>query len=296
MFRLAYNTNGLSHHRTLDAFELLAELGYRGVALTPDAGQLDPYDLRPGEVERVAARAKELDLALAVETGSRYLLDPKRKHRPTLLEDDLAARERRADFLERCVELAAELGAGVVSIWSGAAPDGMTGDDPAARAKPSREAACEEHWQRLAEGVARVLARAERAGVRLAFEPEPGMFVERPAGYDELRRRLGNAGEKLGLCLDVGHLIVTGDFPVADAIHRHAADLVHIHLDDARPGEHVHRMLGEGALDLAATLRALTEIRYTGLAAVELSRDAARGAEAAAEAMERILTSQGAFQ
>jgi sugar phosphate isomerase/epimerase len=293
VFRLSYNTNGLSHHRVLDALELLAGLGYRGVALTPDAGQLDPYDLRPGEVARVAARARELDLALAVETGSRFLLDPRRKHRPTLLEDEPAGRERRADFLERCVDLAAELGAGVVSIWSGAAPDGSTGDGPRADA-PDR--AREALWQRLADGVARVLARAERAGVRLAFEPEPGMFVERPAGFAELRRRLGAAGERLGLCLDVGHSIVTRDVPVDAAIRRHAAELVHVHLDDARAGEHVHRMFGEGELDLAATLRALTEIGYTGMAAVELSRDAHDGAETALRALERIVAATASFR
>jgi L-ribulose-5-phosphate 3-epimerase len=294
VFRLAYNTNGLSHHRLLDALELLAGLGYRGVALTPDAGQLDPYDLRPGEVARIARRAHELDLALAVETGSRFLLDPRRKHRPTLLEDDPAGRERRADFLERCVDLAAELGAGVVSIWSGSAPDGSVGDDPRVAATPDR--ARDGLWQRLADGVARVLARAERAGVRLAFEPEPGMFVERPAGFTELRRRLGAAGDALGLCLDVGHLIVSGDVPVDAALRRHAQELLHVHLDDARPGEHVHRMFGDGELDLAATLRALTDIGYTGLAAVELSRDAPRGAEAAAEAMQRIVTSVASFR
>jgi len=285
VFRLGYNTNGLSHHRLLDAFELLSELGYRGVALTPDAGQLDPYDLRPGGVARLARRARELDLALAVETGSRYLLDPRRKHRPTLLEDDPAGRERRADFLERCVDLAAELEAGVVSIWSGEAPDGSVADE---RGSPG---ASEELWNRLCDGVARVLERAERAGVRLAFEPEPGMFVERPAGFAELRRRLGARGAALGLCLDVGHLIVTGDVPVDAAIRRHAAELVHVHLDDARRGEHVHRMFGAGELDLAATLRALAEIGYEDMAAVELSRDAPRGAEAAAEAMEHLRNS-----
>lgn len=285
LFRLAYNTNGLPHHRVLDALELLAELGYEGVAITPDAGLLDPYDLRAEEVSAVRLRAEELGLTLTLETGSRFLIDARRKHFPTLLEDASAERERRIDFLRRCVDLAADLDAGVVSLWSGAAPDGaLAGGD-------GRGA--EEAWERLCTGLVRVLDHARGQGVQLAFEPEPGMFVERPAQYEELVRRLGGDGDELGLCLDVGHLLCTGDLPVEDVVRRLANRLVQVHLDDVKDGLHVHRMFGEGDLDLRGALSALLEVGYDGLAAVELSRDGHRGPEAAREAMGHLRVALG---
>src|SRR5688572_22530839 len=110
MFRLGYNTNGLAHHRPEDALRLLADLGYEAVALTPDVGGLDLYDLDPARVERLRRLAEELGLELAVETGARYLMDRSRKHFPSLLEAEARDRDRRVDFYRRSIDLAAELG------------------------------------------------------------------------------------------------------------------------------------------------------------------------------------------
>ena len=279
MFRLGYNTNGLAHHRLDEALPLLAELGYRAVALTPDVGHLDPFRATAAERRALRDQAAELDLALVIETGARFLLDPRRKHFPTLLEEDGGDRARRLQFLVRCVDLAVDLGAPRVSIWAGASPDGLTAE--------SGEGT-EGLWDRLCEGTASLLDAARERGVGIAFEPEPGMFIERPGGFLELLERLGPRGEGLGLTLDVGHLLCTGDLPVEAQVASLAPHLVNVHLDDIRDGVHEHRMFGEGDLDLVATLSALQKVGYEGVASVELSRDSHRGAAAAAEAMAHL--------
>jgi sugar phosphate isomerase/epimerase len=264
---LAYNTNGMAHHRLDDAFRLLADLGYRGVAVTPDVPHLDPF--RTGEREWEAARKllDELRLKCVLETGARYVLDPRRKHAPTLLAPDPGAAERRAEFYRRCFRIARALGAELVSIWSGAVEPG---DDP--------EAA----FRRLLERLPRLLDDARGAGVTLSFEPEPGMLVDGLARYRELRRRLGR--DDLMTTIDVGHLLVTEPGAPHEHLGEFAGTLRNVQLDDARRGVHEHLPPGRGEIDFVPVFAELRRLGYRGPVALELSRDSHRAAEAAAEA------------
>jgi sugar phosphate isomerase/epimerase len=294
MFRIGYNTNGLAHHRPLDAMKVVAELGYEALALTPDPGCLDPYDLSQSQVADLCEASVEHGIELVVETGSRFLLDPAKKHFPTLLEVGAADRSRRVDFLKRCVDLAELLDAQVVSLWSGAAPEGVVADWLEKPGDPEPGENCERAWRSLCEGVEQVLAHAKGSGVRVAFEPEPGMFIARPKGFGELLTRLGSTGDALGMTLDVGHCLVTTDsIPVA--IENWKNHIVNVHLEDIADAVHDHRMFGEGELDLGGTLRALVQADFDGVASVELSRDSHRGPVAAAEAMVHIRRALGSF-
>jgi sugar phosphate isomerase/epimerase len=267
--RYGYNTNGLANHRLDDALRLVADLGYDGCALSLDHAHLDPFG--PGlaaEVDRVARLARDLGLALSVETGASFLLDPRRKHEPTFVSSDPAGRARRVDFLGRAIEIARDLGAGVVSIWSGAAP----ADTPRA-----------ECWRRLVDGVEEVVKRASAAGVTLAFEPEPGMLVEHVDDYFELRGDVDSPA--LGLTLDLGHAWLTEPEPPAHVVHRVAAVLENVHAEDVRRPVHQHLAFGEGEMRYGPILAALTSLGYRGLVSVELSRDSHRAPEVAAAAL-----------
>lgn len=273
---LAYNTNGLAHHRLEQALELCAGLGYRGVAITLDVAHLDPFSDWKGQAHGIRALAQELDLQLAVETGARFLLDPQHKHDPNLLAPSASNRARRVDFYRRSIDVAAELGAPIVSLWSGAADQSEgAGDD--------------ELYSRLATGLVQVLEHAKQTGVTVSFEPEPGMFIERVDQYTSLKHQAGGPLDPLRMTLDVGHCLVTQDISPEQAIEDYRSEIVHVHLDDINNHHHEHMMFGCGDLNLTAVLAALDKIAFSGMAAVELSRDSHRGAWAAKEAM-RCLT------
>ncbi|MEZ6002874.1 MAG: sugar phosphate isomerase/epimerase [Planctomycetota bacterium] len=274
---LAYNTNGLAHHRLVEAMGLCADLGYGGVAITLDVAALDPFGDWAAQAREVRACALDRGLAVAVESGARFLLDPQRKHRPNLMDADAGARARRVDFYLRCLEVAHAIGAPLVSLWSGATD--------------SEEDLPEEaFYERLTLGLLPVLRRGIELGVRVSFEPEPGMFVETPEQYGHLLAQAGTDLDDLGLTLDVGHCLVTGESPPQDALRTWRESLWHVHLDDCPRGLHEHRMFGEGDLDLPAVMGALREIDFHGMAAVELSRDSHRGADAARMALKRLLS------
>ncbi len=272
---LGYNTNGFAHHRLEDAVAILAELGYRSVALTLDYHALNPFDADlPRQLATVKALLHEHGLRSVIETGARFLLDPRRKHQPTLLSPP-PERDRRLDFLGRCVDLAAELGADAVSFWSGAPKDAISD---------------QECWDRLTDGCLRLCRHAEARGVRLAFEPEPGMFIDTMDRYADLRRRVDHP--LFGLTIDVGHLHCLGEVPIADQLRRWGGRdgvtpplLWNVHVEDMRRGIHDHRMFGEGEIDFGEVMGALKEIGYAGGVHVELSRHSHDAVETARRAL-----------
>jgi sugar phosphate isomerase/epimerase len=265
--RLGYNTNGLAHHRLSDAIDLLAEEGYESVAITLDAGALDPYG-DPDHLDRQLADTRDrLDrhgLACVVETGARYLLNPRRKHDPTLVDPDPARRAVRIDFLCRAIDLAALLGAEAVSLWSGILPD-TVGEAQA--------------LDRLADALKPVLQHAEEAGMPLGFEPEPGMFIDTLERFARLDERIGRH-PLLDLTLDIGHVHCNEDGPIVDHLDRWSSRIVNVHIEDMVRGVHEHLMFGAGTIDFDPVLAKLQAIGYEGGLHVELSRHSHAGVEA----------------
>jgi L-ribulose-5-phosphate 3-epimerase len=254
--RFGYGTNGFANHRLDDAITVIAALGYAGVALTLDHHHLDPYapDLGP-RVKDLGTRLDRLGLGVVIETGARFLLDPWRKHAPTLLDDDPGPR---LDFLRRAVRIGADLGAEAVSFWAGVRPPAVA---PAVA------------WDRLLTGCHEVAAEADAAGMRLGFEPEPGMLVQTLDDWFRLRDALGGP-DCFGLTLDIGHCRCVEADPVPDCVTRAGPHLVNVQIDDMRRGVHEHLEFGTGEVEFPATLRALAATGYRGLVAVELPRHA----------------------
>ena len=254
--RFAYNTNGCANHRLDDALALIADSGYDGVALTLDIHHLDPFAPDFPEQRRVvAARLRGLGLGCVVETGARFLLDPRAKHEPTLVSPTAEGRAHRIEFLSRALEVAAETGADAMSFWAGVPKSGV--DQAQAGA-----------W--LREGVERIVRRAEVLDTVAALEPEPGMLVETVDDWHSL------GIPSLRLALDTGHCLVTGEREPDAAVREFAGELGTVSIEDMRRGVHVHLPFGEGDMPIPAVLGALETVGFDRLVCVELSRESHR--------------------
>lgn len=265
---LGYNTNGLAHHDPYQAVELLAELGYRSVGLTIDHFLLNPYGGHvQSRIKQMRRTLEQFGMRSVVETGARFLLNARMKHEPTLVTSEPDGRAKRIEFYKHCIDAAAELGCDCVSIWSGILRDGA--DDAAV-------------MRRLAGGLGEVLEYADEKQTTIGFEPEPGMFIDTLAGYDELARLVDHP--RLKLTLDVGHLHCQGETPIGAQIEARGAEIVNVHIEDMRADVHEHLMFGDGEIDFFPVLKSLLRIGYSGGVYIELSRHSHDGPNAAAQA------------
>ncbi|WP_461188113.1 EboA domain-containing protein [Arthrobacter sp. Z4-13] len=253
-FSLGYGTNGFADHPLPIALELLAEQGYDAVALTLGHPHLDPFaeDLEQ-QLQSLRNRLDELGLRVVIETGTRFLLDARHKHRPALVDEDADAR---VAFLHRAVDIAAALQAECVSFFSGILPS---------------DTAPEKGWQRLTSRVAGIVEYARVKDVLVAVEPEPGMLVETVSDVLRLRGELGNP-DNLRVTVDIGHCVVVEPGGVRGALLEAGPLLANVQLDDMPTHTHEHLPFGEGAVDLPLALSTLAELGYRGVAAVELPR------------------------
>jgi len=250
---LGYHTNSLQNHRLADALALLAANGYRAVAITPDTCHLDPATTTDRELDEVARQLRDLGLLPVMETGARFVLDPRVKHEPTLMTRDPAARQRRLDYYRRVAAMGARLGARVVSFWAGI--DRTPGADSLG-------------W--LHEGIGRTVALIRAEGLVASFEPEPGMAIETVGHWRRLQAALG--ADAPSLTLDVGHLYAVWEGDPVAILGGVIGELAQVHLEDMHQGKHEHLLPGTGDVDFAGVLKVMQAGGYAGPVCFELSR------------------------
>ncbi len=256
--KLGYNTNGFAHHRLQDALVIIAEIGYKSVGITLDYLHLNPYYSSFGsELVQVRSLCRDLKLVPVIETGARFLLDPRRKHQPTLLSASAEQREKRADLLTRAVRTASDLESPAVSLWSGSTE---TGDNTQS----------DELDERLATELQELCRFAAYNDIDVAFEPEPGMYIEDMAGFDRIRAMVNRHNFKL--TLDVGHAHITEEAGAVATVKKYQDLIANVHLEGMNKAEHDHLLPGEGDMDLRAVIDALEATDYDGPATFELSR------------------------
>jgi sugar phosphate isomerase/epimerase len=272
---LAFSTNAYLKFSFADAVARLAAIGYRGVEIMADVPHAWPACLL--EEQKQAIRDVLARHRLAISNVNAFMMnaisDPRQKYwHPSWIEPDRHYRQVRIDHTRRSLTLARELGA------------------PCITTEPGGPVAPGESWSAalklFVEGLKPVAEHAEKEGVLLLVEPEPGLLVETADQFLELMQYLDSPA--IGLNFDIGHFYCVGDEP-APTVRRLASHIRHIHLEDiAATRVHAHLVPGEGAIDFPATLQAVRNIGYQGWITIELYPYIDDPDTAARTALERI--------
>ena len=170
----------------------------------------------------------------------------------TLDAADVGVRRATVQFLEQQVADAARLGATAAYL--------VPGFDGGATA-----------LQCFADGCALLAEYSAGRMVRLGIEHFPGRALPSAAVTLDWLERIGHAN--LGLLLDVGHCLISGEDPAA-VVRRAGPRLVYVHLDDNDGAGDLHWPLLTGRLTarhLEDVATALREMDYRGGIALELN-------------------------
>ncbi|MBI1746612.1 MAG: sugar phosphate isomerase/epimerase [Acidobacteria bacterium] len=250
--KIAYSSNGFRRHGLPETIRRLAEIGYDGVEIMADTPHAYPPHLTPEAKRQIKAALQETGLAIA-NVNAFMMCAVQDFHHPSWIEPEKKRRQLRIQHTVQCIELAAELGAKSISTE----PGGPLEDMPP-------EAAMEF----FIEGIDQVVPIARQAGVRILIEPEPGLLIQTSSQF------LAFIGEVdsnvVGVNCDVGHFYCVQEDP-AEVIVKLKEHIGHFHMEDiAETREHVHRCLGEGAMDFPKIIQVIRDIGYDSFLTIEL--------------------------
>lgn len=279
---IAFSTNAYLKFSFREAVTRLARLGYQGVEIMADVPHAWPAYLLEEQKEEI--RRALADNNLRISNINSFMMhavdDPRQKYwHPSWIEPDPHYRQIRINHTKKALTLARELGAPCVTT------------EPGGPLEPGQS------WSAalklFVEMFKPVAAHAEKEGVLLLVEPEPGLLIETADQFLEFMRHIDSPA--VALNFDIGHAYCVKDDP-ATTIPRVAKFIRHFHLEDiAATRVHHHLVPGEGAIDFAATLKAIRDINYQGWVTIELYPyidDPDQAARTALKRVQEILAKQ----
>jgi sugar phosphate isomerase/epimerase len=258
-----------------EAARRLAAIGYGGVEIMADVPHAWPAFLLEEQKQyiRDALARNNLSISNINAFMMNAVNDPRQRYwHPSWIEPDPHYRRIRIDHTCRALTLARELGARCITTEPGG-PVEPGGSWSAA-------------LKLFLESLKPAIATAEREGILLLIEPEPGLLIETADQFRELMQHIDSPA--VGLNFDIGHSYCVGDDPT-EAIAKLAPFIRHFHLEDIAANRvHQHLIPGEGAIDFRATFDAIRAIGYTGWITVELYPYVEDPDGAASTALERV--------
>jgi sugar phosphate isomerase/epimerase len=275
--KLAFSSNAYLHFSIEDTIRKIAEMGYTGIEILADVPHAWPALLL--EERKQSIRAELARHQLQISNVNAFMMnavsDPRQPYwHPGWTDPDPHYRAIRREHTKRALQLASDIGA------------------PNITTEPGGLLTAEQTWEEAAsifyDELMPCVELAEQLEVRLLIEPEPELMIEKFDQYLAFAERIDSPW--VGLNFDIGHAYCVGEDP-QDWVAKMAPHTRHYHFEDiARTRVHRHLIPGQGAIDFAATLRAIHATGYEGWLTVELYPYIDRPDDAARAARDYLLS------
>lgn len=273
--KLAFSSNAYLRFSFNDAAKKIGKLGYQGIEIMADVPHAWPAFMLEEQKQGIRDSLKSNNLAISnINSFMMHAVnDPRQRYwYPSWIEPDKHYRQIRIDHTMRCLTMAKELGA------------------PCITTEPGGPVEAGASWNAglklFVEMLKPVIEHAEKEGVLLLIEPEPGLLIETADQFLEFMGHIKSP--MVGCNFDIGHSYCVGDDP-ASTIPKLAKYIKHYHLEDiANTRVHHHLIPGDGAIDFKAAIEAIKATGYKEWVTIELYPYVEDPDQAAKLARERI--------
>jgi len=222
-------------------------MGYDAVELWGGTPHAYAFDMDAARISSVKKTLAETGVAVSGFIPAQF------RYPTNIAIDDAIIRTRSLEYLKRSIDVAAELGAPLVSICPGHSRFGQ-----------SRIQA----WENMV-GALGELAQYSKGAVKVMLEPGNHYETDLVVTAEDGRRAVRDSGQEIGLVLDTGHLFINRE-SVSDSVLEADMSRVHFHIDDNLGASDDHMIPGTGKIDFSMFFANLKKRGYAGYLTVEL--------------------------
>ncbi len=259
--KLGTATSVLYQYAIQDAVPLVARAGFDGVDVWGGRPHVYRQDLSARELAQLRRLIADHGLSVASLMPAFY------RYPHSLSNPNPRVRRDSIDYMRRCIDSAALLGAGIVLVVPDHSLHGQTRADSLARFIDSVDA------------VARHASQHDlKLGIEVLYYDETD-FVNSADDALHIIGRLGHGNT--GVVLDTGTLNLSQE-PPEEILAKLGALLLQVHVNDNRGGHKQQNLIpGEGTYDFRSLIRTLKAHRFSGFLSAELSKEYADDPEPA---------------
>ena len=252
--QIAFSSNAFTQFSLIETIAKIAGIGFDGVEIMCDTPHAYPPNLDKENISKIKHQLDSSHIQISnLNAFTLFALGD--TYHPSWIEADCEQRKARIDHTNNCIELACQLGAKSISIEPGG-PIGFV-----------QESLRLKLYKIFEDGLNKVLPNAEKKGIKILIEPEPGLLIQSSKEFIEFIKNFRS--DYLRLNFDIGHFYCVREDP-KELVHKLSDYTEHYHLADIKDHVHNHLIPGLGDIKFKDIIFAIEDTGHKGFVTVEL--------------------------